>query len=186
MGSATRKLRRAIEKKREIKLEAEGVPTLTGKYKPVKFGQLLREAGAVDSPYLKFFDGSLVGDERTEAIPTLSDDSEAFEEYRLIGSRVDEAYLVLGVKELFDEDGDVYKVQFSDESDDECVTMPELKELYGSDVIQDIYYRIFELSNGRPHPHATLKKPNPVVAKRFPESDGDHPPDVQSVRSKPN
>ena len=50
MGSATRKLRRAIEKKREIKLEAEGVPTLTGKYKPVKFGQLLREAGAVDSP----------------------------------------------------------------------------------------------------------------------------------------
>jgi hypothetical protein len=186
MGSAARKLRRAINKRREIKLEAEELPTLEGSYKAVTFGQVLRATGVAESPYLHLFDGSTDAAGIAAASPKYSDDPEGFNEFMSLGKRMNEAYIVLGVGQFTDEEGDVYDLSFSDESDDDKVSVAELKELYGNDAVQDIDDRIFLLSNGRPRPKVGARKSTPEVTKRFPANDGALTSSVQSVRPEPN
>lgn len=149
MSNAIKKIKKAVESRREFVLEAEGAPRLKARIKPVALGNMLTATGVVESPFLSLFDGRVRdADARNELMPSYGDDPEEFDEFLALGKKMAEAYLVLGLI-LIDENGDKIDIGFSNTLDGELVTPLDLKEVYGNKVIEDIEDRIKLLSNGR-------------------------------------
>ena len=151
MGSASRKLRRLALQKREFVLEGEDAPTLIGRIRKVSLGAMLSKTGAVESKYRAVFEGNLSPEERREMTPSYADDPEGFEAFVATGKRMAEAYLVLGIEELRDEDGDPLTLTFSDDdafTDDSTITVSELKAIYAPEDIDAINKTVQKLSNG--------------------------------------
>jgi hypothetical protein len=158
MGSTARKLKRLAEQRRTFKLEADDAPTLIGRIRAVKLGQMLTATGAIDSQFRELFEGTLTAEQRRELTPSYKDDPEAFEEFMATGRRMGEAYLALGVMSLQDEEGNEIKLTFSNPDnpteydlpfvEDDAITVTELKEIYDENDIKHIENAIYKLSMG--------------------------------------
>ena len=186
MGSLARKLRRQSEQRYTVRLEAVGdAPALEAHIKKVDYRSMLFRTGVVDGS----FKGVLVQDQqaREEAVQDIMQDNpESFGRLLIASSKLEEAYLVLGVRKLVEagaESEDAIKLTFTAEADsiddESTLTVETLIDLYGADQVKKLDQRIRELSGAKLADELKGVEPNSKsgAGDREPPAEGAHPSD---------